>query len=843
MMQMVTDRLSVQASSNSLARLLRRAFQRAVLLFISVACFFATTSATIAQPPPATAQGLPPIPTPQRLIDREPYDEIVLSDEYSNKRFQIEEVAFPNGVPPANPAPTDIFQFRFLDDADDLYEVSWKDIKEYIPFWKRVLEQTRGFVQSSNFSEAYENLIFLKTNYPKVPDVEALHQEFLYRNAVAFQTAGKVTEALALIEELSFVDPSYRAPGGNRSAIEIVDQLANKLIGDYLAADNYEFARSWISRFSREYGETGLPCLAARRNELAEASKKLMSTALAHVAERRYRKGKEILRQAMRAWPENPEIFQVANRIDNEFPTAVVAVPGFPARPDMTSLTSWDARRWGRLSDQRLFEYSRLGAEGGDYVCTIGKSGMSEDGSEFVIDVAPNRAISKGLTGYDVSQMLLELANPSSPRFSPPWGRLIDRVRVDGVNQVRVHFRKPHPVPAAYLTISLSNSPSAQLTPMFAPNPSPSVAEDERSFMPSSQNRGAGNRIVELVEKRFENPRDMANSLIKGEVDVIDRIHLGDLPRLSADPQFSVRQYLLPSTHFIAINIRIPQMKMRTFRRGIAYAINCQAMLDGLILDGQRAPGCRLISGPFPAGMGATDPIAYAYDDTIAPRPYDPRLSLILFSLARKDLDAQAAAKSAATDPPKEAKPAEPPATATAEAKPADPAAPAPPPPRVKIPLVMAYPQTPQARAIAGSIAAQLDLVGIDCKLKPLPPGEVEDPTHDYDLLYVEAAMWEPLSDTRRLFAPNGVAPTSSPYINADLRRLDEARSWQQVATRLQQLHRTIFDEVPLIPLWQTYDYAAVRTNLKNVPQRPIWLYNDLPEWQLAAELQQGAAK
>lgn len=791
----------------------------------------------MAQPPAVTPTPLPP----QRLIERDPYDEITLSDEFGNKKFQIEEVSFPGGAPPANPAPTDTFQFRFFEDTDDLYEVSWKDVKEYVTFSKRVMEQTRNFIQSGNYAEAYENLIFLKVRYPQVGGVEPLYHEFLYRNAVTFQTAGRITEALALIEELSFVDPDYKPFVTEPSAREVVNQIADKLIGDFLAQDNYEYARNWINRFTREYGEAGLPALVTRRNELSAASKRLLAGALENVNGRRYRKAKEILRQAMRAWPENPEIFAVANRIDSEFPTVVVAVPGFPTRPNMTSLTSWDARRWGRLSDQRLFEYSRLGAEGGEYACTIGKAGLSDDGSEYVIDVAPNRAVSKGLTGYDVSQLLLELASPASPRFSPPWARLIDRIRVDEVNQVRIHFRKPHPVPAAYMTVSLGDSPAAKLTPTFAPNPSAATPEDERSFMPTSPVRGGGNRIVELVEKRFDNPREMANALLKGEVEVVDRIHLGDLPRLSADPQFSVRQYLLPTTHFIAVNVRAPIMKIRTFRRGLAYAINAQMMLDGLILDGQRAPGCKLISGPFPAGAGATDPIAYAYDDTIAPRSYDPRLSLILFALAKKDLEA----KEGGAPPPKETKPA--------ETKPADAGAPAadpkpleaapPPPPKVKIPLVLAYPQSPQARAICGAIAAQLDLVGIDCKLKPLPPGETEDPAHDYDLLYVEAAIWEPLSEARRLFAPSGVAPTSSPYINADLRRLDEARSWQEVATRLQQLHRTIYNEIPLIPLWQTYDFAAVRVNLKNVPQRPIWLYSDILEWQLSAELHQGAAK
>jgi hypothetical protein len=784
---------------------------------------------------------------PERLIDQPPFDELVLSDEYMGKRFQIEEVIFPNGFPPPNPAPTEVFQFRFYEDSDDLYEVSWKDIKEYTPFAKRVLEQTRGYVQSGNFSAAYDNLIHLKANYPKFPGVDELHQEFLYRNTLAFMEGGRVAEALALIEELSFSDPTYRPSASDRTAKELVNVLADRLIGETLSERQYESTRIWIERFTREYGPNALPAVVTRREQLAEASRTLMSEAIAHVNERRFRRGKELLRQALRAWPENPEIVQVAKRIDDEFPTVVVAVRSFPARPDMTSLTNWDARRWGRLADQRLFEYSRLGAEGGDYACTIGKSGMSEDGSEFVIDVAPNRAMSRGLTGYDVSQMLLELANPQSKLFSPAWARLIDRVRVVDVNQVRVHFRKPHPVPAAYLAISLAESPASQLTPLFAPNPSTAAnTEFERSFQPTEAGRSAS-RIVELIEKRFDDPREMVNALINGEVEVVDRIHLGDLPRISGNPQFSVRQYLLPTTHFIAVNTRTPHMKNRSFRRALAYSINCQAMLDGLVLDGQTAPGCRLISGPFPAGMGPTDPIAYAYDDTIAPRPYDPRLGLILFALARKDLEAIAKAK----EPTKEeAKPEPPPATKPDDAaKPADAAAPddpnkpIPPKPREKIPLILAYPQTPAAQGVCGAIAAQLDLVGIDCKLRPLPPGEVEDPTHDYDLLYVEAAMWEPLSDTRRLFAPTGVAPTSSPYINADLRRLDEARSWQEVATRLQQLHRTIYDEVPLIPLWQTYDFAAVRVNLKNVAQRPIWLYGDIMQWQLAAEVTLGGAK
>lgn len=780
--------------------------------------------------------GQTPLPQ-ERLIDRTPFDEIVLTEEFRSKRFEIEEVTFADGNPPSNPDPASTFRFRFYSDSDDLYEVSWKDIKEYTAFSKRVADEARRYIVEGKFNEAYENLAFLKAKYPKFQGLDSIYHEFLYRNTTALIEAGRMTEALALIEELSFVDASYRPNPADRAAQEIVDFLADKLIGEALAAQQYETARNWIARFAKEYGESALPSVTVRKTQLAEAGRKLVTEALGHIDQKRFRKGKELLREAMRAWPENPEVANVAKRIDDEFPTVVVAVRGFPAQPDMTSLTSWDARRWGRLSDQRLFEYTRLGAEGGDYACTIGKAGISEDGSEFVIDIAPNRAASRGLTGYDVSQMLLDIANPQSESYAPAWARLIDRVRVDDVNQVRAHFRRPHPVPAAYLDVSLSASSSSQLQPSFRPNPNPAaVAPDERSFIPGSAARASGNRIVELVERRFDDPRAMTTALIKGEVEIVERIHLGDLPRLSINEQFSLRQYLLPTTHFIAVNVRTPFMKNRNFRRALAYSINAQTILDGIVLDGQRAPGCRLISGPFPAGTGPTDPIAYAYDENVAPRPYDPRLSLILLALAKRDLEATGAIPKPA--PPSAEAKSDPPPGATdkpnVEPKPA---------PQNPISLTLAYPQTPQARSICGAVGAQLGMIGIDCKLRPLPPGEVEDATHDYDLLYVEAALWEPLADTRKIFAPMGVAPTSSAYINADLRRLDDARSWQEVAKRLQQLHRTIFDDVPLIALFQTYDYAAVRINVKNVPQKPIWLYGNVADWQLASEASAGGAQ
>ncbi len=60
------------------------------------------------------------------------------------------------------------------------------------------------------------------------------------------------------------------------------------------------------------------------------------------------------------------------------------------------------------------------------------------------------------------------------------------------------------------------------------------------------------------------------------------------------------------------------------------------------MLGNQKVAGCQLISGPFPIGTRDNDPLAYAYDQRIAPRSYDPRLASILKTLARRELTEKA---------------------------------------------------------------------------------------------------------------------------------------------------------------------------------------------------------
>ena len=88
------------------------------------------------------------------------------------------------------------------------------------------------------------------------------------------------------------------------------------------------------------------------------------------------------------------------------------------------------------------------------------------------------------------------------------------------------------------------------------------------------------------------------------------------------------------------------------------------------------------------------------------------------------------------------------------------------------------------------------------------------------------------------LLGPVGVAANDSPYINQALRRLDEAENWGAVRDQLVALHAASHYEVTVIPLWQTTDFFIYNKRLRNVGVQPVWLYQNIDQWRMAAPTQ-----
>jgi ABC-type transport system substrate-binding protein len=300
---------------------------------------------------------------------------------------------------------------------------------------------------------------------------------------------------------------------------------------------------------------------------------------------------------------------------------------------------------------------------------------------------------------------------------------------------------------------------------------------------------------------------------VRGDVDAIDRVPPWQLEQARQASGVVLGQYALPTVHMLVPNARNRLLAMREYRRALCYGSDREGIVRDILLGGKPATGFVPLSGPFPAGIGLNDPLGYAYNSDIPPRPYEPRLAALLANVARATL----AKRELAERKERGEEGAEPDPTVE----------PTLPPPS---PLVLAHPADPIARVACQALKLQLDRVGLPVKLVELSAGDPSS-SLEYDLLYVEAAIWEPLVDARRLLGSNEVGGASSALMAAALDELSTSENWNDARRRLREIHRIAHFDLPVIPLWQTVNYFAHRSWLTGVGEGPLSLYQNLDAW------------
>ena len=266
-------------------------------------------------------------------------------------------------------------------------------------------------------------------------------------------------------------------------------------------------------------------------------------------------------------------------------------------------------------------------------------------------------------------------------------------------------------------------------------------------------------------------------------------------------------------------NLERPLVAKREFRRAICFGIDRQWIVDRVLLGGTKLPGFEVVSGPFPSGLALSDPIRYAYNNKLQPRSFEPRLAAILASVAWANVQSAEKPKSNAdSENDKKADQGED-STELSD-----------------LPeLVLAHPADPLVRVACQSIELQLERAGIPIKLLEFSATELLADKIDYDLRYAELAVWEPVVDARLILGPGGLAGNiDSPYLDAALRRLDEAHNWKDVRSGLAEIHEIAHHELPVIPLWQTVNYFAHRAAVEGIGESPISLYQHVDAWRMS---------
>ncbi len=749
--------------------------------------------------PPYFAQEGEPEEEGIALLQSEPHDLIRIKPAAGGGWAKVVPIDFPGRELPANPSGplrVEILGFPTKD-----FEVDWSDIASIDLWEKRLQREARQRIKDNDFSGAFPFLSILMRDFPNVPGLRELRSEFLLRDAGQHFRNGELKETLAILEELRRYAPQYQADVVLRVIGDVTDRLMEKM----LERDQLDYAQQLLSRLKQDYSSDEVASIPKWSKRFREMATVKQEAAIAAVEAEDYRRARQLARASLNIDPSLAGTRALVRRIDQAYPLVRVGVLQRATELDPTRIDNWPARRAGNLVYRALFEPRGAGPEGGEYEFLFGETQLSDDRLVFSMDFAPTRL--EGPLGeidtYTLADVLAARAQRASPTYHPAWASALEELSVLGPQSLDCLLRRPHVLPQALLQIKVDGSwigqPPETPTGLYHRD---TREEDATRFVLNRLDPDEPEQLREIVEVDAPDAAGAVASMLRGELDAIDHLFPADAARLEKAENIRVQHYPLPSVHMLVPCSDHAFLADRTFRRALAYAINRQDVLQGELLQGQRVQGCQVVSGPFPAGVERNDPLAYAYDASILPRPYQPRLAKLLITMTRRQRETLAKKRD---EPPPELKP-----------------------------IRLAVPADNIAAIAAEAIKVQLELLEeFPVEIVDLPPGQSMPEAGTADLVYVSAAVWEPIIDARRILGPEGLAGSQDQLVGLGLRRLESARNWREIGQRLKDLHRISHHELPVIPLWQLVDYYAYRTNLTGVGSDIVSLYQNVDNWRL----------
>ena len=753
------------------------------------------------------------------LYKQEPFDLITLNKANDNKVLKVVPIGLsPREIAGKMKSPRNKkLEVRLFESRDKLYAVLWREVEKVETFDELLLRKAKELYQGEDkqFDDAYDYYLFMYSDRPNAPGLNKAFDDFLWAEAIDAFVGKKFDNALALLKELHRRTPDRQKL--DRALGRTIDQLA----GGYVDKKDYASARILLRFLRSAYPDNQV--IKDWTERLKGKASPLLDEARAAAEADQADKATSAMRRVADIYPDLAGARELALSIHRKFPRVVVGVTSLATDFKPGRLNDWNSRRDSRLIYRTLAEFAGPSAEGGNYFCPVGEIISEELGQRMVIKLKPNIHWATGketLDNSDVARILLDRALPGKPNYRLDWADLADSIALRGVYGVDVQLRRPHVRPEAMLQIVLtpqSYSPSSgEPPPANGPFVVKSHGDDATVFTANQQYFSAApGRPTEIVERRFEKVSFAIQALKQGDIDVLDRVNPWQLPVLRDNDEFKVEPYALPLIHCLVPNLDKPLLDNRNFRRALVYGINREVIVEQM-LAGVEIPGCVVTSSPFPLSIGPNDPMGYASDDGVEPRPYDPRLSIALSNVAyTMFIDKRDGKKSEA------AKEGEKQAKATGMEK--------------IPPLVLAHPDDEIARGACKSIKLQLKIAGITVNLREIKGPMPERIPDDVDLMYVELATWEPVVDARRLLGEDGMGGRCSPYMSQALRELDEAVEWGKVRSCLHQVHRIAHSDVTIIPLWQVVEHFAYRERaVRGILASPVSLYQNIEQWRPA---------
>lgn len=760
--------------------------------------------------PSAVAQDPAAVPAPVAdsakpdLVDGDPFDRITLDEFNSNEALDI----VPLLKPLPDPLPKeDVLVFELMEESGIQLEVPFENIVRYQSFHDLLLAEAETFLEAEDFSRAFRNLLYV---YDRTGGDQSLGERI---NRVLFLDARKNYEngeyglAISMFEDLYSRDPRFSIPGIEKKALDLIFDCYDRMMKEKETVGAWLELRGLIASVAAKYPDSSAALVDPWNQRVVAINQRFQGEARAALQAGDYLQARLATGRALQVLPGDPASQRLLQEILGAFPMLFVGVSQPAVNPDPQRIDDWASRRVGRLTQRRLMELSGFSDEGGRYLFPNGRFVQADELGlvyHFLLDPRTETGGEYGvpaLSAHELAALLLAYADPANADHYTPWARIVERVSVLNPSTVEVRLTAPFVRPEALLQIPYSppGMPRDQNGPYVIAD-----RTSERSLFrmnDSRYQRRPDQQSPEIVEWTYGNPSAAVEALLRGDVDVVDRIFPGDLAQLRATPGIEVRTYAVPTMHMLVPNPRNEYTKQAMFRIGLLRCIDREQLVHEAICRGQTINGSEYVDSPFPVGTDDNDQIAYAIDPTIRPAASNYLLGQLMV-LGEQRRQEDALRNKGIAD--------------------------------VKIPLpelVLAHPANEVAVIACNAIATAWRQIGVRTTLRQLEPGLTQPPDNNYDFLYLEIACTEPLADADFLFGLKGVVPGVNATVEQVVRRVNTSASWRQVSSNLRLLHRQTLNSVAILPLFQLREHFAFRTSVRGVGRDLIFLYQNVDRW------------
>ncbi len=527
----------------------------------------------------------------------------------------------------------------------------------------------------------------------------------------------------------------------------------------------------------------------------------------------------ELLKQAEETWPRLEGLRDLRIKLARSHPILRVGVRELPRFLSPARAETDTELRGVELLFESLVKPStdETGAVRYRPGLSEGRPVVAPLGRRFALPRGAQWSNGKELTAGDVRFTVRYLLGQGQPGQGQPtrpgaWAGLLEEATMGrDPYQVTLTLRQGYLDPLALMTFKVL--PSWLAMPLdgeeFGRKPvgsgpyvyvSPaSEAQEYALFLanPNYGSRSSKRGLPWIQEVRFYATSNPVKDLQKNRIDLALDLTAEQAQELKKDADVTVPLPPRPvpnrRVYFLAVNLRRPALADVKVRRAIGLAINREKLLDEHFRGGLGHEVHRTLNGPYPA---------HAWACSESPRVNNA------FNL----FEAQVLAKEA----------------------------------RGKvgpIPLSLKYPDGDPAlaRAMEALCAQVREATGIEVQPEKRDPRGLKEEIEvlqSFDLAYTHYDFPAETFSLWPLLGPgkNGenVFGFTLPDVETLLQELRSHRHFEDVKRCAQQLHEILFDEMPLVPLWQLDPLLAWHRAVKPVvPVDPLLVFPDVDQWRV----------